>query len=54
MNTMKRLLFAVTASLLLAAGLARAAESFDQVAVSTNVQHVNDGVPPTGSCIIPN
>lgn len=45
MNTMKRLLFAVTASLLLAAGLARAAESLDVVATNSHVQQVDDTYP---------
>jgi hypothetical protein len=51
MKSIKRLLFAVTASLLLAAGLARAAESFDVVATNSQVQQVNDGNPGT-SCVI--
>jgi len=51
MNTMKRFLFAVTASLLLAAGLARAAESFDVVATNSHVQQVNDTLP-TPPCVI--
>jgi len=51
MKSIKHLLFAVTASLLLAAGLARAAESFDAVATNSQVQQVNDGIP-TPSCVI--
>ena len=48
----KHILFAVITSLLLTAGLARAAESFDLVAKNTQVQRVYDGMPPGTSCTI--
>ena len=51
MKTFKHLLFAVITSLLLTAGLATAAESFDMVATSSQVQRVND-VPPNPSCVV--
>lgn len=51
MKTFKHLLFAVITSLLLTAGLAKAAASFDVVATSTQVRQVNDGPVPTPACI---
>ena len=45
MKTFKHLLFAVITSLLLTAGLATAAESFDMVTTSSQVQQVNDAPP---------
>jgi hypothetical protein len=51
MKTFKHLLFAVITSLLLTAGLAKAAESFDTVATSTQLQRVND-MPPSLPCAV--
>lgn len=51
MKIFKHLLFAVITSLLLTAGLATAAESFDTVTTSTQLQRVND-TPPTPACVI--
>jgi hypothetical protein len=47
----KHILFAVVTSLLLTAGLARAAESFDVITTSSQVKSVNDA-PPIASCTI--
>jgi len=51
MKTIKQLLFAVITSLLLTAGLAKAAASFDIVATNHQVKVVYDD-PPTPSCIV--
>jgi hypothetical protein len=51
MKTIKHILFAVTTSVLLTAGFARAAESFDVVTTDSQVQQVQDG-PGGPSCII--
>ena len=50
MKTLKYLLFAIITSLLLSAGFAKAAESFDVVATSTQLRQVND-FPPSPPCI---
>jgi hypothetical protein len=47
----KHILFAVITSLLLTAGLARAAESFDIITTSSQVKAVY-GDPPIPSCVI--
>ena len=49
----KQILFAVITGLLLTAGLARAAQSFDLVTTSSRVVLVNDS-PSGPSCIIEN
>jgi hypothetical protein len=48
----KHILFAVITSLLLTAGLARAAESFDLVATNSKVTVIYDGLPGGPSCVI--
>ena len=53
MKTFKHLLFALIASLLLTAGLAKAAAPFDSVRASTQMERV-DGGPPSLPCIIEN
>jgi hypothetical protein len=50
MKIFKHLLFAVITSLLLTAGLAKAAESFDTMATSAQLQRVNT-VPPALPCV---
>jgi outer membrane biogenesis lipoprotein LolB len=52
MKTIKHLLLAIISSLLLTAGLAKAAESFDVVGTSSQVQQVQDG-PGAPLCVIP-
>ncbi|MDD2765373.1 MAG: hypothetical protein PHE83_15530 [Opitutaceae bacterium] len=52
MKTIKHLVFAAITSLLLTAGLAQAAESFDTVTTGSHVEQVQDGLP-TPSCITP-
>ncbi|MFA5058284.1 MAG: hypothetical protein WC485_09240 [Opitutaceae bacterium] len=52
MKTIKHLVFALITSLLLTAGLAKAAESFDAVTTSSHAEQVQDGFP-SPSCIIP-
>jgi hypothetical protein len=51
MKTIKYLLLTLISSLLFTAGLAKAAESFDVVGTSSQVQQVQDG-PGSPSCII--
>jgi uncharacterized membrane protein YphA (DoxX/SURF4 family) len=51
MKTIKHILFAVVAGILLTAGFAKAAESFDLVATNSQVRQVNDE-PPTVPCIV--
>ena len=51
MKTIKHLLFALITSLLLTAGLARAAESFDVVTTNSKVTVVYDD-PSGPSCIV--
>ena len=50
MKSFKHLLFAIITSLLLSAGLAKAAGSFDIIATNSHVQQVNDGTP-TVPCV---
>jgi hypothetical protein len=51
MKTFKQLLFAIITSLLLTAGLAKAAESFDVVVTGSQLQQVNDS-PPIPPCVV--
>ena len=52
MKSIKHLLLALLSSLLLTAGLAKAAESFDVVGTSSQVAQVQDGLPGI-ACINP-
>jgi hypothetical protein len=53
MKSIKQLLFALITSLLLTAGLAKAAESFDLVTTHSQVQQVQ-AFPGSAPCIIEN